>query len=146
MERLNGKYQHNIDAKGRLALPARFRKILPETLVLSVDPTEALCVYTEEGFAQYVDSLFAKDGGFDPSNERHVQIDKILNGESVTTTLDSAGRISIPLEMREDAHLEHKEALVVGVGSHLEIWDEARWQEFKSNAPSLRDLIYTSHE
>ena len=76
---LNGEYTHNVDTKGRIALPAKFRKSLPTDLVVTDDlKKECLYVFDEEGHRDWVASFFEKDGGFDQRSETHLKFRRAL--------------------------------------------------------------------
>ena len=73
MQYLFGEFRHKIDAKNRLSLPSDFRKALPDVLMVTQSPKrdeDCLYVYDIDGFGEWVDSLFAKDGGFSPGSKR----------------------------------------------------------------------------
>ena len=130
MDALFGEYRHKIDAKGRIAMPADFRKVLPETLVISLAPTkDYVCVYDVAGFSAWVDSLFEKDGGFQQTNRDHIMKRKVINSGGKRVELDSAGRIGLSADLRKSASID-KDIVVIGDSDHFEIWDAKRWDEF----------------
>lgn len=140
MAGLRGNFCHNMDAKGRVALPAPFRKVLPDKVILVKGLHEALFVFTEDEFEEWLSGFFG-EGGFDPTDRRHDQIDTMVRGGSFETSIDSAGRVNIPKNLCEATHLE-KSVTVIGKGNHLEMWDTDRWNEFISAAPSLDELVF----
>ncbi|MGN0035382.1 MAG: division/cell wall cluster transcriptional repressor MraZ [Coriobacteriales bacterium] len=141
MAGLRGNFQHNLDAKGRIALPAPFRKVLPDKVILVKGLHEALFVFTEDEFEEWLNGFFG-EGGFDQSNPRHDQIDTMIRGGSFETSIDSAGRVTIPAKLREDTHLK-KSVTIIGKGGHIEMWDTDRWNEFIAEAPSLDELVFS---
>ena len=133
MTDLVGEYRHKLDAKGRLSLPADFRKVLPKSLKITLSPNnDSLYVFDPEGFSAWVDSLFDAEGGYSPSNSNHTAIRKVLNSRARNVEVDSAGRIVVAADMRSDAGLD-RDVAVVGDSDHFEIWDAKRWDEFCSN-------------
>lgn len=123
-----GSYEHNLDSKGRVALPAPFRKELETSdLILVPAPTDkAVYVFDPEKFEQWLDSLFERTGGFNPRSRKDAAIRKRILGSSAPVVLDSAGRISVPKTLREYASLS-KELVVLGNYDHAELWDSAAY-------------------
>lgn len=130
MSELLGEYSRKLDAKGRLSLPADFRKVLSEDLKLTLSPdNQCLCVYETTAFKAWVDSLFEAQGGFNPANRKMAAQRKILHSRATKLDLDNAGRINLSQAMRETAGL-NKDVVIVGDVDHFEIWDEERWNQF----------------
>ena len=133
MHNLVGEFRHKLDAKGRLSLPADFRKEFPETLIVTQSPTDDyLIAYDVDGFGLWVDSLFAKDGGYSSTNSKHVAMRRVLNSRAKRVDMDGSGRIGISAELRNAASLS-KEVVLVGNTDHFEIWDAKQWDEFCSS-------------
>ncbi|MEF2560298.1 MAG: division/cell wall cluster transcriptional repressor MraZ [Eggerthellaceae bacterium] len=131
MSELLGEYGRKLDAKGRLSLPADFRKVLSEGLRITPDPLDqCLLVFETEAFSAWVDSLFEKNGGFNPGNRKMVAQRKVLNARSQKCEIDNSGRIHLTPDQRGIAALD-KDVAVVGDMDHIEIWDEGRWNGFK---------------
>ena len=123
-----GRYAHNLDAKGRLAIPARFREALAEGMVLTRGIDRCLALYPMAAWrplAEKVAALPITDA--DARNFR-----RLVFAEASDLTLDSQGRVLIPPDLRRYAELE-REALVVGVDSSIEIWSPARWAAVASS-------------
>ena len=123
-----GRYAHNLDAKGRLAIPARFREALAEGMVLTRGIDRCLALYPMTAWrplAEKVAALPITDA--DARNFR-----RLVFAEASDLTLDSQGRVLIPPDLRRYAELE-REALVVGVDSSIEIWSPARWAAVASS-------------
>lgn len=129
MNGLYGDYRHTMDGKGRVSLPAKFRKVLPEALVVVPGPDASLNVFTEEGFSAWKEALFAKDGGYQVSNPRHVNLRRKYNAAAKSVEVDSAGRINIPQELRDFAHLS-KDVVISGDEDHICVWDAKAWNEY----------------
>ena len=141
MINLFGAYTHNIDAKGRLSLPAKFRKKLPEELVVMVEPRkECLYVFSEDGFDDYVENrLFAKKGGFDPLDAEHTELRRQIGEFADGVTVDGAGRINLSGRLCDEVGIT-REVELIGVGDHFEIWDAKRREEARATA-NLADLL-----
>jgi len=120
-----GDHQHSLDAKGRVSLPAKFRAQMPGRIVVAKGLDECLYVYPAEEYTKFVEGLLARED-FNP-NVRKVR--RFFTTGAVETELDSAGRVSLPANLREYAHLA-KEVAVTGNGNRIEIWDAASWSSY----------------
>lgn len=132
---LNGSYNRTLDSKGRLSLPPAFRKELTDQVRVIYAPekeVDAVYVFTEDTFKDWLDSVFEAKGGFDPTSEEHRLVKEWLNGEATTLDIDSASLVSLPEECRADAGLD-REVTVVGNGDRLVVWDRAKHEARKAN-------------
>ncbi|MCX8087620.1 MAG: division/cell wall cluster transcriptional repressor MraZ [Rhodocyclaceae bacterium] len=121
-----GAAQLSLDAKGRLAFPARHREALAaagERLVLTAHPHRCLLLYPEAAWLPIRDQILAAPS-FDP---RSAALKRILVGHARECELDAAGRILIAPELREVAELD-KQVWLVGMGTHFELWSDAGWR------------------
>ena len=126
---LNGEYRHKVDAKGRLSLPAKFRKVLQGDLVVTLSPSsDCLYVFQEEDFNNWVQDFFEQDGGFNPRNKDHVNLRRVLKARAFGADIDGSGRINIPAGQRADAGID-KDVALVGNTGYFEIWDASSWDE-----------------
>ena len=119
-----GRHAHSLDAKGRLAIPARFRDALAEGVVLTRGIDRCLALYPMAAWrplAEQVSALPITDP--DARNFR-----RMVFAEAVDLELDGQGRILVPPELRSYAGLE-RDAFVVGVNTSIEIWSPERWGE-----------------
>lgn len=131
---LNGSFRHKVDAKGRMSLPASFRKALPTDLVVSIDPyDECLRVYVTDSFNQWIDQVFIdKFGKYLSSDRQHVRLRSVLKSRAVDVSIDSAGRIMLPADKREAVGID-KEVVAVGNDGYFEIWDAARFDQMEQD-------------
>lgn len=131
MAGLHGEYRHKLDAKGRLSLPAAFRKSLSgDSVVVTLSPTnDYLCVFEDGAFDSWVDSLFEKDGGYSASNRQHLKARKVLNSRANDIVIDGSGRIGLSSALRSGAGLD-KDVVLIGDDDHFEIWDAQAWDDF----------------
>jgi MraZ protein len=123
-----GRYAHNLDAKGRLAIPARYREALAEGVVLTRGIDRCLALYPLAAWrplAEKVAALPLTDA--DARNFR-----RLVFAEAADLELDGQGRILIPPDLRRYADIE-REALVVGVDTSIEIWSPARWEALSAS-------------
>jgi MraZ protein len=123
-----GRYAHNLDVKGRLAIPARYREALAEGVVLTRGIDRCLALYPMAAWrplAEKVAALPLTDA--DARNFR-----RLVFAEAADFSLDAQGRILVPPDLRRYAGIE-REALVVGVDTSLEIWSPERWSVVESS-------------
>lgn len=120
-----GQYEHNLDSKDRITIPARFRAAFADGVVLleSLDPCVEL--YPTEAFEQMTAQVKSEEGPMSTSS-RLVQ--RRFHGQARDETIDSAGRVRLPGHMTGPAGLEGA-CVVVGVDDHLEVWHPDRWAE-----------------
>lgn len=126
-----GRHTHNLDAKGRLAIPARYREALASGVVLTRGIDRCLALYPMDAWlplAQKVSALPLTDA--DARNFR-----RMVFAEATDLGLDGQGRILIPPDLRRYAGLE-REALVVGVDTSIEIWSPQRWDDVEASLES----------
>lgn len=121
---LFGEFRFKVDSKGRLALPAKFRKVLSRDLVVTLE-LENKCLYVFEvpSFNEWVEQLFNdKFGGYNASNREHVKLRSGLKSRADSVEVDSSGRIMLKPEMRKLAGIE-KDVVLVGNTGYFEVWD-----------------------
>lgn len=117
----------NLDAKGRIAVPVRYRDSLKEMVVMTID-TELPCLllYPQNQWAVIEEKLQTL-----PSlNKATRRIKHLLMGHATELELDENGRLLLPKILRDYAKLE-KQTVLVGQGAKLEIWDELTWQSYR---------------
>lgn len=128
---LNGSYRFKTDAKGRVSLPAKFRKVLSEDLVVTSALTgDYLMVFDgQDSFNAWVDGIFVdKFGGYNSTNREQLYLRSALKGNAFDVQADSAGRILLPAELREKASIG-REVSIVGNTGYFEVWSEDRRSE-----------------
>ena len=131
-----GEYQHTLDAKGRVSLPAKFRAEMTGSLVVSKGLDKCLYVYSNEEYERFKESM-TSGSDFDSRKRR---LRRIFFAGAQNVELDSAGRISLPSALREHAGLK-KEIAVTGNGNRIEIWDADAWATYNGEGEgSLEDL------
>lgn len=123
-----GTYDHSLDAKNRLTMPARFRGQLGEKVVLARGTANCVTVWTPDEFDAYVAAALANEH---PLSPRADQINRFFQANSHEVDIDSAGRVALPPRLMGHAGIT-KEVVVTGVGSRLEIWDRKAWDEYDS--------------
>mgnify|MGYP001697433058 FL=1 len=126
---MKGEYKHSIDAKGRLAMPAKLRDELGERFTVTKGLDGCLAVYPEkewEGLEERIRSL-------PMSKSRDLQ--RFFFSAAFDAELDAQGRILLPANLRQHAKLE-KDVTVIGVGRHAEIWNTQAWQQMNERLRS----------
>ncbi|MCR5235810.1 MAG: division/cell wall cluster transcriptional repressor MraZ [Lachnospiraceae bacterium] len=118
-----GEYNHTIDAKGRLIVPAKYRDNLGERFYVTKGFDDCLFVYAEEDF----NILQEKIRALPLSNKESRTISRFFLGSAQEGELDKQGRILISGPLREHADLV-KDVVLVGVGNHIEIWSKDRYE------------------
>lgn len=119
---LIGEYQHNIDSKGRVFIPARFREDLGEHFIITKGLDNCLFVYSL-GEWQILES---KIRGLPMSKSRNLQ--RFFFSGAVDVEADKQGRVLISANLRVYAGLQ-KSAMIIGASNHVEIWDQAAWEK-----------------
>ena len=122
---LIGEYQHNIDPKGRVIVPSRFREDLGERFYITKGLDGCLFVLSSEEWSK----LQQKISAMPVSKARGLQ--RFFFSGAVEAEPDKQGRVLIPQSLREYAGLA-KDVTFIGASSRAEIWDSARWAAFNS--------------
>ena len=130
MAPFRGTFDHTLDAKNRLTVPARYRSALADGVVLAqpVDLTSCIGVWRPGDYEQYTRSALAE---LPPLSTRRTELERFFYGSSHDTELDAAGRIMIPSFLGEHAKLA-KDVVVVGAGDRMELWDRTTWADHRS--------------
>lgn len=122
-----GEFSHNLDAKGRLIIPARFRNELNETLIITQGLDGCLTLYTNEAW----EKIYAQLQNLPTTKSQARAFVRMLTSKASEAEIDSQGRILIPANLIKLAHIQ-KECVVVGAGSKVEIWAKDVWEEYSS--------------
>ena len=142
---LTGAYPMSVDAKGRVTLPAVFRKqLVDETskTILLVPFDGCVNGFTSEGLKAYCDHHF------DPRNRKDVMLKRGLMGSAVEVDIDSAGRVALGKLDAVKADTREKYGLagdvtVVGADDHFEVWNTEKWNEQQADFEmDLESLLY----
>lgn len=126
-----GTHHHSMDDKGRLVLPATFRELLKEGMVMTIGYDNCLTLQTPTQW----DKTLATLKGLKTSNPRERLFSRLVASNAEPQTLDKQGRISVPQDLREYARLT-RDVAVVGAVTRVELWDAARWDEYEGGGLS----------
>lgn len=121
---LVGEYEHTIDDKNRLTLPAKFRQAFAEGLVLSRGIERCLYAYPRSEWAATVQSRL---GELDLLSKEGRLMQRYFFAGAAEAEVDKQGRVMVPSSLGSYAGLG-KEVVVAGIHDHLEIWDRAAWK------------------
>lgn len=126
---LLGEYQHTIDDKGRLTMPARFREELGETFIVTRGLDSCLFVFPLEEWR----ALEARLKSLPMTQATARAFVRILFSGATECTLDRQGRVLIPPPLREHARLQ-RDAVIIGLSSRAEIWAREEWERYVDEA------------
>ena len=126
----SGTHRNRCDEKGRLAIPAPYRRELPEGSYISVGMDSVLTIYPPDQWQELAQQLQAPFLG---PEER--ALSRTLYSKAVPCEFDTQGRVSLSQEQRRLAGIEPRSTVVViGNGARVEIWAEARWDSYSDDA------------
>ena len=133
---LMGEYHHNIDEKGRLIIPSKFRNDLGEKFIITRGLDKCLFVYSEEEWNKLISKL--KTLPFTNKDARNFT--RFFLSGATANEFDRQGRINISSSLVSYANLT-KECVIIGANDRLEIWSEELWNNFiESNEDNLSDI------
>lgn len=122
-----GEFEHTLDSKGRLAVPAKFRRGLSRGAVVTRGLDHCLFLYDEKEWQK----VAVKIATLPISQANMRAFTRLMLAGAMEVEIDSQGRIVLPFYLREYAHLE-KEAVVTGLYNRIEIWDKFLWKSYSS--------------
>jgi MraZ protein len=119
-----GEFQHSLDAKGRVILPAKYRDQLAEGAFVTKGRGGCLSVFTPGEFEVVATEIREQS----KRGQRELNAARSFFGGTTEVRPDKQGRVALPPNLREYAGLD-REVVLVGLFSRIEIWDRARWHE-----------------
>ena len=124
-----GQFNHNLDAKGRIIIPAKFREKLKETVIATKGFDGCISVYATDEWESFLTSLNKL-----PTNRmdarKHI---RVVVGSACECEFDKQGRINLPANLLKEAGAS-KECVIVGSLDHIEIWSKERWDSYYQSA------------
>lgn len=133
---LMGEFHHNIDDKGRLIIPSKFRSELGERFIITKGLDKCLFVYSMNEWNKIIDKL--SNLQFTKKNVR--AFERAFIGGASTIEFDRQGRINITSPLVHYANIS-KECVIIGVNERLEIWSKEEFEKYmKENEESLEEI------
>lgn len=123
-----GEYNHNLDQKGRLAVPAKFRSLLKDGAVVTKGLDNCLFLYSKKEWQKIAEKFAA----LPISQAKARAFARHMLAGAMDLDFDSQGRITLPEYLRKFANL-NKKTIIAGLFDRLEIWDEVAWSKYKTN-------------
>lgn len=139
---LIGEYNHNIDTKGRLIIPSKFREELGDNFIITKGFDNCLFVFPENEWKAFGDKLAQL-----PMSQKNARaMTRFFFGSAVEGDLDKQGRVLLSSALRSHAGLE-KEVVLVGTRNRVEIWDKARWDaDNAENCENMEEITENLNE
>ena len=130
-----GEYQHTIDPKGRVIMPAKFREDLGDKFIITKGLDNCLFVFPQEEWQSFEKKLRSL-----PLTSRDARaFTRFFFSGAIECELDKQGRVLIPANLREYAELE-KDLVIVGVSSRVEIWSKEKWNAYNEENLDHEDI------
>ena len=124
-----GEYQHSVDEKGRLIVPAKFRDTLGEKFVVTKGLDNCLFVYPQAEWS----NLEAKLKALPLTSANARAFARFMFSGATEVEVDKQGRINLPQNLRDHAKLD-RDVLVIGVNTRAEIWAVEEWKAYQDKA------------
>lgn len=124
-----GEYRHNLDSKNRLIMPAKFRDGLGEVFFITKGHDGCLTIYSDAQFTQIMEEL----NSIPSTNAKARSQMRLIASAAQESSLDSQGRIQLNPLLKAKTALD-KNAVILGVWDHIEIWPEDVWEEYQLRA------------
>jgi MraZ protein len=130
-----GTFDHTLDAKNRLTVPAKFRGALADGAVLAKGVEACVALWTPAAYDEYVKASLS---GLHPLSPQATKLKRYFSANAVDIELDAANRVMVPAFLADHANLG-KDVVVTGSGECLELWDRTAWADY--NAQLGADVI-----
>lgn len=131
-----GEYQHNLDEKGRISMPVKFRAKMAGGAVVTKGLDNCLSVYTVEEWNRLAEKLAA----LPITSSASRAFARLMLAGATQVNIDKQGRITLPAYLREYASLQGA-VVVAGLFSRVEIWSQEGWKNYKSNTEGDSSII-----
>ncbi len=136
-----GEYQHNMDKKGRVIIPAKFRDQLGDQFVATRGLDNCLFVYPMQEWSVLEEKLSSL-----PITSKNARtFTRFFFSGATECQLDKQGRISIPVNLRNFADLQ-KEIIIIGLSSRIELWAKETWDNYLDSAENSSEEIAAAME
>lgn len=135
---LIGEYTHKIDEKGRISLPAKFRKEVGKKIIITRGLDNCLFIFTMAEWAKLSSEL--SSNSWLKSDTR--AFNRRIFGGATEVDIDKVGRMLIPEFLKNEGELkDESEAVLVGVDNRIELWNVKTWSEYKNITDKKADEI-----
>lgn len=138
----HGTFEHTLDAKNRLTLPARFRNALGGGVFLVRGEDPCLSVFPAETYDEMVAASLA---GVSPMSRRARDTKRWFNARADAVELDTAGRVTLGAKHLAHAGIEAREVVITGAGDSFDIWSPEAWAAYEADlverAPELTEAL-----
>ena len=132
---LIGEFEHSLDAKGRLIMPAKLREAIGDKFVVTKGLDGCLFAFSIEEWSNFEEKLKS----LPLSNRNSREFTRFFLSGAKECEIDKQGRFLIPTNLRETASLQ-KEVVIIGVGTRIEIWDKEKWNSYNDENISVEDI------
>jgi MraZ protein len=143
-----GQYQHNLDDKGRLMVPARYRDLLAAGAFITQGFDRCLMVMADA----YFQELYARIHSMNMADPAARMLRRLILSNAYSVELDKVGRILVPQNLREFIGISSGELVVAGQGEYFEVWTPAEWQvqmqklqDVEANEQRFATLDFSNH-
>jgi MraZ protein len=133
---LIGEFKHNLDQKGRVSIPAKFRQKFAEGLILTRGIDQCVFGFPKPEWEKVVNKI--TNLPLSQANARAFA--RLMLSGAFEAEIDNQGRVLIPEVLRKYAHLE-KKVVIVGMHNRIEIWDDKKWEEYKKQSEENSEEI-----
>lgn len=132
---LIGEFEHSLDAKGRLIMPAKLREDIGERFVVTKGLDGCLFAFSITEWTNFEEKLKT----LPLSNKNSREFTRFFLSGATECEIDKQGRFLIPNNLRQVANLE-KEVIIIGVGTRIEIWNKDKWKSYSNDSISVEDI------
>ena len=143
-----GQYQHNLDDKGRLMIPARYRDLLAAGAFITQGFDRCLMVMTDA----YFQDVYARINSMNMADPAARMLRRLILSNAYSVDVDRVGRILVPQNLREFLGINSGELVVAGQGEYFEVWTPEEWQaqmeklqDVEANEQRFATLDFSNH-
>jgi MraZ protein len=143
-----GQYQHNLDDKGRLMIPARYRDLLAAGAFITQGFDRCLMIMTDA----YFQDMYVRINSMNMADPTARLLKRLILSNAYPVDVDKVGRILVPQNLREFLGIASGELVVAGQGEYFEVWTPAEWQaqmdkvqDVEANEQRFATLDFSNH-
>lgn len=133
---LIGEYRHNLDAKGRLSVPVKFRSVLGSSAIVTKGLENCLFLYPREEWEKVMEKI----ANLPLTLASARAFTRMMTSGAMEVEIDKLGRTLLPAYLRDYAGLEG-ETVLAGVLNRVEIWDRANWERYSKDTESRSSVL-----